>query len=273
MIANPLEVGYNGDINLLITMKKIPYKKKCILILVVFAAASAAVFYYWYIKSATNDKTFDLAMKKIAEIKSYGQHIETETAMSDRQLKVVGDYSVNNEENRFQSKSTTILVIPENNTRLSFTYENISIGNEIFLMVDSGDESPTIPKTTGWLRFSADNIPNDYTSIAVAGPVMDNLRLFSKNGKYVRILEKHDETMENEDFWRYTLSLSEDAFKNDGLKILGVLMERIGKNGTINVWIDKNNLTIKQIKIENLPYQSTTRISNINSITSINPPI
>lgn len=255
--------------------KRKKFKHLMLPLLLVIIIASGGFYYWYYIKNASlRDEFFNEAMRKIPEIQSYSQHVETKTQLKDRKIRVSGNYDIDKTNKKFNSSFTTTLFIldmSQGNQNHSFTLENISIGKDIYIKIGTDSEFlKSITKTNGWEHYTARNVPPKYSNIAVTGPIIDNLQLFTNNGRYIKVTDK---AVIEEDLLKYSLKLSEKAFTNKGSQILGTLAERISKNGIINVWIDQETLYIKKMEFKNDPYWSLTEISNINSVPDITPPL
>jgi len=256
-------------------------KHNIFLLFLFFLLGSLGIFFYqWSGGSLFKDTFFKETIEKIDEIHSYVQHVESETTLTDRHIRVVGDYYINNPDEQYLSFSTTTLSINSVPSVLGegehvFTLKNISLHDDVYINIETTSEFllKTIPYTNAWEYFTSDAIPQKYTNIAFAGPVVDNLKLFSKTGKYVTVIEKRkDEVINEKKFTRYTLKLSDYAFEKEGTDKLGTLVERIGRDGTIDIWIQKDTMTIQYIEFKNPPYKSKTTISSINSPPPVTAP-
>ncbi len=258
---SPDTLCYNSDMD-----KKRRFFVGFICIIFIFLAASIAFFYAQNQQKATDDDLLNTALSKVPGINSYSQHVETEDAVSGSIIKVVGDYDLDPKNQRFRSQcETSTFTAGEEH---EFTITNISIRDEIYTLIESTDKfiESRMPEVNEWHHFQKDNIPERYKNIAINGPIMDNLRLFYENGKYIKLVEKHEEG-------RYSLALSDEAFTESGKQMLGTIVERIGKSGTIDVWINPETFYIEKMKFKNPPYVSTATITNINNVSSINPPV
>lgn len=215
-------------------------------------------------------------LEQIAYIDSYTQIVETEVTFPSRLLQISGTYYNNEAEGRFATLSTTTLSMldqPDDLRSHSFTHENIAIENDIYTRIQT--DSPILRKSIKngkeWWHFHKGSIPKPFENIAIAGPILDSLMLLSEGGKYITLLEKH-----GVDLWgdkkllRYTFKTSNITPSVDGA--LKALVARIGKDGTIDVWIDETEPTVKYLVFKNDGYHSTTTISGINNPHLIAPP-
>lgn len=243
--------------------------------LLVFGATSFGIWYYLQpheLEDALLQKTF----AGIASIATYTQSVETEINLSDRNLVVRGEYYLNGPENRFQSIATTTLRVPQGRKieEHSFTLQNISIGDDIYSKIET--ESPllqeTIPHSANWRHFTKGHIPDEFADIAVSGPILDNLLLFSQGGAFLVPRESYGEEMLGaERLARYSFTLSESVRRIGGT--LGTLVGRIGESGRVDVWIDPSSATLRQAVFTGENYHSTTTFSAMNIPHEIRAPI
>jgi len=246
-----------------------------------FAGTFTAVFLFLFkdkLLATSTDRTFEKIVQNTANISIYTQHVETNTIESGIKMNIIGDYDMNKELNSFQSVATTTLILPESekNAEHSFNITNISINDDVYTKVETDSDfiKGRMPDSNVWLQFKAASIPNNLSNISIPGPVIDNLKLFAENGRYLKILDDHkNDASVNEDELHYTLGLSVDAFKKDGLEVLGVTVKRIGEYGFIEIWADKDTFILKKIVLKNDPYESTTTIYNVNNTIDISPPV
>ena len=221
--------------------------------------------------SQKRDKTLQAALSNISTISSYSQQVETETIESGRKIQVSGTYHIDRQRNKFYSLSTTTLFVPDDTGDLqnhSFTLENISIANVVYTKITTESEmlAKTIPVTEKWERFIAGSIPPKFNNIAIAGPVVDNARLFAKKGGYLKVLdEPGEDVIDGRPHMRYVFALKEESFSSEGSLDLGTIPQRIGREGTAEAWVDNETRQITKIILKNAPYVSETRLSNHGS--------
>ncbi len=245
------------------------------LALVAVSVGAWCVFQLTHTSQSGLDAPIRHAFAKVPSVTSYTQYVETRTKIGDRTLQIVGTYDVDHAQQRFGSYSTTTLFIGADTIGHSFTHWDVSIGNDVYIKVDSRDPvlQASIQRTPQWKHFTDTTIPGNYTSIAIAGPIQDNLTLLAQNGAYLSLLKNHGlERWGNEPLLRYTFTLSKSAFGiSDGP--LNALVGRIGKNGTVDVWIDPHSFDVRYLLFTSDPYFSTTTISHINTPLPIDAPL
>ena len=239
----------------------------------------AGVAYHLYSRPPQLDAPILKVIANVSSIDSYVQHVDTEVVFPDRTLTIVGTYLNDFAAERFASLSTTTLAIPDQPVELrehTFTHENIAIGNDVFLRVDTESDllkqTGTITYGPDWHHFTDRVIPEGFTDIAVPGPIHDSLVLLSENGTFLTLTEKHGKVMwGSEEFRRYTFIPSGLPAPADSS--LKALLERIGPGGTIDVWIDERTSTVRYLVTANDEYRSTTTVSGINTPLTVEPPL
>lgn len=247
-----------------------------VIIIVVFGATSIGIWYFLQPQRVLEDSLLLRVFERINTITSYTQSVETEITLSDRTLIVRGEYYLNGPENSFESIATTTLRIPvgAKDEEHSFTLRNISIGDQVYSRIET--QSPvlreTIPHSPEWRHFTKGQIPEAFADIAVSGPILDNLLLFSQSGVYLRLLESHgEEALGDERFARYSFVLSESIPRLGGT--LGTLVGRIGDSGRVDIWIDPASATLKQAVFTGENYHSTTTFFSMNIPRMITAPM
>lgn len=252
--------------------RSVPGKRALIFAVVVLCALALGAYLYW-----TRPEAFDPALQKAfsnaANAGSYEEQVQTQDSLSGRTLNVDGTYLLDAPADRYASFSTTTLVTVGSKKPVIFSLDNISIGSDLYTRVQTESNVPlAVPSSKTWQHFQADAIPSAYAGIAVAGPLLDNLKLFEGGGKYLTLTgEPVQEQQGGATLTHYTFKLSPAAdLSSSGT--LGVLMERIGEGGSIDVWIDTSDGTIRYMRFKNASYVSTTTISNVNATLSIEAP-
>jgi hypothetical protein len=251
--------------------------KSISLVLVLLALLVGGFFAYkiFFPSYETADITIIKAIKSVSNIKSYGQQVQTQTAFSDRSLKIIGTYLVDTPDQKFASYSTTSLFITGDPRPHVFTHEDIAIKDDVFFRVQTIDPFliATIKNHTNWGYYKNGTIPKEDASIAIAGPLQDNLAIFSDNGQYLTNTKKIGiEVINGQTLTHYTFTLSKKAFTvGDGP--LNAVVGRVGKDGVINVWINPSTFAVEQLLFTNAPYFSTTTIFSINAPLPIVAPI
>jgi hypothetical protein len=232
----------------------------------------------WY-QSHSRDEDPDLALflAKITQIDSYSQHVETDMVFPDRHLKVKGQYLVDRRTERYSTFSTTTIVLPDSGAPVphDFTLGNIAIGKDVYNRIYT--RSPvlvnTIPSSDEWRHFTADTIPVAFKNIAIPGPLLDNLLLFSNNGRFLTLVtsEALPASASSTATHHFVFKLSgESPPHNAGT--LRALISRIGPGGSVEAWSSTDGMPIL-LHFSNDTYNSTTTISNTATPLFIEAPI
>jgi hypothetical protein len=211
----------------------------------------------------------------IPTVTTYTQFVDTEMQFPDRLLQITGTYHIDSLQERYASHSTSTLTIPDgpdDNRKHSFTLENISIGNDVYTKIET--DSPvlqtTIPHSPEWRHFTRTTIPENFQSISIPGPFLDNLRIFSESGTYIDpVAVGESEEHDGQTLTRYLFRISGTMPEESGP--LMAILERIGPDGTIVAWVD-DVFAIRQLVFENDTYRSTTTVADINSGSPIEAP-
>ncbi len=261
------------------TLVSIASMRRPSLVITAAIAAAGVLVGGYYLYQAKRSGFFDArlqsALEAVEGLRSYEAQVDTSTALSDRTIAVSGLYRLDFDANRYGSYATTTLTIPtEKPSKRShaFTFQNISIGNEIFVRIDTDSQllRQTIPHDARWHRFSADSIPQEFTDIAVSGPVLDNLALLSKRGRYLSLNAAPAERMyENHRYYVYEFSLSNEASEVQG-GTLQSLIQRIG-DGHVFVWINEQS-QVQLMTFSGENYFSTTTIQSVNTPVNVATP-
>ncbi len=256
---------------------KLPMKNSVLIALfAVLLSGSIVGGYAWYSGHIFNpyDEPLRSALKALQRPDSYEMSVETRTVLSGRTIVVSGLYRLDKSAKRFGSYATTTLTIPDEmpaRREHIFTLDNVSIGEDIYLRIDT--QSPllkmSIPYSSAWRHFNAREIPTQFTDIAVSGPVLDDLALLSSNGRYLSPSgEPRDVSYEGTDYDVYAFTLSERSADITG-GTLESLVHRIG-GGNILLWIADSQIRMLTFEGEN--YLSTTSIRSVNTALNISPP-
>jgi hypothetical protein len=207
----------------------------------------------------------------IQTIGSYAQNVQTEASINGQKLRIVGTYLVDDQHGKYAFVSTTTLTATGQKP-VTFTLDNISIGSDVYSRVDApAGTHLSVPASTAWHRFRADGIPPAFTNIAIAGPLVDNLKIFGNSGAYLA-LEKKDgvEHIGGSPLTHYTFALSPAGTRlSEGP--LGVVAGRIGQTGTIDVWLTSDGVPVVLV-FTGAGYVSTTTVSRINGSLQIAAP-
>lgn len=215
------------------------------------------------------------ALEKVSTIQSYVQYVDTSTVVSDRPLRVYGWYTVDHTNRTYSAFSTTTLQVPEGIQGAGghdFTHDNIAIGDTVYVKVDTKSEflKPSINDSHEWQRFDRNDIPDPYKNIAIAGPILDNLRVFANSAEHLELIRKFGlETIEDKILRHYRFKLKSIVPKES---TVGALSERLGSAGIIDIWTDDETATIQRMVFTNEPYTSTTSLSSFNTAPPTTPP-
>lgn len=234
---------------------------------------SVAGYLVWHMMRPF-DATMKTVLAKNEAIKSYVANVKTTSAGTDRTIVVDGIYTIDRARGAFASFSTTTLSAETLKKPLIFSVNDISIGADVYTKVESNNPSfkLSVPVSSKWLHFKAPAIPMDYANVAVNGPILDNLRILDSEGAYIWPLKGPETaTWATETLAKYTLRLSGKTPPLDN-GTLRSLSEHIGKNGTIELWIDTNAAEIRHMVFQGDSYRSTTTISSLNSPVVVEVP-
>lgn len=231
---------------------------------------AALVCIHWMSTQPEFDADLTEAFQRASEVYAYTQEDITETVISDRTLHIEGLYHNNTRAGRFWSIATTTIVIPDDGEH-EFSLANISFGDEVYTRVVT--ESPILREQiafdAAWHRFRRDAIPTEFQNIAISGPILDHLALFSDGGKHLDLVEGPltETATSSERVYVFRLAL---GARSEAGGTLATLMERIG-DGSIRVWIDSEHL-IRRIAIHDELFHSTTTLSRFNEPAVIEAP-
>ncbi len=233
----------------------------------------------WYIfenwGATTIDAPLKQALSEASKVSSYSQYIDTVVQFPARSLRIIGTYDTDTRNERYSSYSTTTLYIGTDRTGHTFTHKNIAIGKDVYVKIETNDKmlKSSIQQSHTWRHFTGDAIPTSFESIAIDGPIEDNLQLLGGNGKYLALTRKHGlESLNGEMLLHYSFKLSG---KSEGTPAgpLTALMDRLGSNGLVDLWIGKDTAMPRVLRFKTDTYTSTTTLSSINMPLSIVPPI
>lgn len=244
-----------------------------------FGIVCGALFsIYWFLtRPPATDRFLEETLTHIMDIHSYKHKVVTDTVVSNRKLIVEGVYYVNHSTKRYASFSTTTLIIPKGEPASGphvFTLANISIKDSVYTKIDTKSEllKSTIPQSGVWNSFQKDKVSKRFKDISISGPVLDHLRLFEGEGKYLVLAKSNgDEQINGETLRHYTFTRSNSIEGAGGT--LKTLLSRIGEHGVIDVWLDTERMEIKRMLIENGAYQTRAFFSEFNSIPAIEAPV
>lgn len=236
------------------------------------------VFWFVYTLIQREALTLDAPIKEAFAYASgaltYSQQVETTAYFPERKLFIFGTYDVDTPQRKFAAYSTSTLSILHDPVAHTFTHTNISIEDTIYVKVET--EDPLLQKTVqtdpGWQRVHKDAIPEKLASIAVWGPIQDNLKILSENGAYITLTKKWGEyTVGGELLRRYSFKVSGKTPESK-TEALSALLDRIGKDGVIDIWIDARS-AVRMLTFQNPSYVSTTTLSKVNQPLTIEAPV
>lgn len=231
------------------------------------------VYLYRTSQPGTPDPLLPVVFAKAAQIQQYAQEDRTEALVGDRRLVIRGRYLVDRALNRYSSVATTTVYTPPQKTGQSFTLSNISIGSDVYSRMVVGGVAPqtSIPAQQDWHHFASNDIPAEYEGIAVPGPLLDDLRLFSEGGAYLSLIDTVHGSTDSSSTVGYRFKLSGKAPPSPG-GTLEALMGHIGE-GTIEAWIQPDDATIREIIITAPGYHATTTLSRFDENLEIQSPL
>jgi hypothetical protein len=203
-----------------------------------------------------HDALFEAALLNTENVTSYTQDSKVRLLLEDRTLEVQGIYRVDRK-GRYASWATSTLFIPGEVPR-EFLLENVSFGEEVYMRLTTKDPylEKSIAHSPEWRHFSRTTIPPQFVDIAVWGPIIDNLLLFSEEGAYLEM--RNDPVLEKvgeQEFKRYDLVRAK-KFPTPG-STLAMLLER-ADGASITVWIDPGEARVHRLLITKEGYESDT---------------
>ncbi len=243
--------------------------------LLVSLLMSFVIYEYIERKAHEFDEPLIKVLEKVDSIQSYNQYVDTTTVVSDRPLRVFGWYVVDHSSRSYATFSTTTLTVPvgiEGAGNHDFTHDNIAIDDTVYVKIDTDSEflKPSINDSDKWQRFTKDKIPEAYKNIAISGPILDNLRILAHDAEHLELIRKYGiETIDGKDLRRYRFTLKNGVPKES---TVGALQQRLGDEGTIDIWIDDAEMVVERMVFSHPPYTSTTTLSAFNGVDTIVPP-
>jgi hypothetical protein len=249
------------------------HKKALFSFLFVALLLVAGGLYFFLYAGAPKDPILRTAFQNAAKARSYEQYVDTSANVDNKSLRIIGFYLIDQPRNAYAFYSTTTVEIPGSKKPVIFTLDNISIEKDVYTKVTTkGDNVPlSVPSSPFWLHFKANDIPKDYANIALSGPLLDYLKLFSGRGRFLSLIAKVGaERIDGATLLHYTFALSNSSVGASGTLLS--LIKRIGPTGTIDVWIDEKTKVITVLRFRNENYVATTTISHINENFGIRAP-
>jgi hypothetical protein len=218
------------------------------------------------------DQDIQAAITRAGSVTAYSQSVQTALQYPGRTLVIEGTYRVDRTSQRYETVSTTTLKRDDRAADQSFTLQDVSIGRDVYVKIDT--DSPalakTIPASPQWRHFDALGIPPQFEGIATAGPILDNLRIFSEKGAYLDFQHKvGPETIGELSLVRYTFRLSSRRPADPDDSLVSI-MDEIA-DGTVEVWIDPDHM-VRMLSFRSPGYSSTTTLSAIDIPQDIGPP-
>ena len=236
---------------------------------------AGACFSYWWFTRPKADPDLKKIYNWVASIHAYQEEELTTAAVDSRVLTIDGVYRVDEPHSLFAFTSTTTTRIAGAKKPIIFTLDDMSIKKDVYTrveMLQTYGPQLSVPSGDVWRHFKSTNIPKAYANIAIAGPLVDNLKLFGNGGAYVTLVKKWGEApIKKEDLKRYSFVLSPRASPKLG-GTLGPLVQRITTSGQIDIWVDSMS-RIKYMHFKNTNYDATTTLSHFNETLSLTPPL
>ncbi len=251
-------------------------KKLAVIGAIVVIGLIGIASYYYYVQSTrlSIDLPLQKAFTNTSSITTYDQVVETRAEFPDRSLAISGIYGVDTAKRSYSSYSTTTLTIHGDLQGHVFTHKNIAIGSDVYVKVETADKllSASIKNGPMWQHFTATTIPHEFSSIAIPGPIQDNLSLMSDNGKWLTLIKKSgSEKLGSSTLLHYVFRLSGKGPNSEGA--LNAMILRITPTGTIDVWIDPATSMPRYLRFMNSTYVSTTTLQYTDPPTPIVAPI
>ncbi len=217
-------------------------------------------------KGAELDELVRDTLRQLGMNRTYGMRAETRVDIGDRILSIDGTYRIDTPAKSYSSNSRTTLTVKNTGETHSFTLQNISLGEKVYVSVST--DSPllrqTLPLTEGWRSFDSRAIPEEFVGIAVYGPILDNTRIFADEGAHLTFLEKKVEDSGEQ----YVFKLSNPRDEIGGT--LQTLFERIGSEGRVFVWLREGR--VSHFVFTGKDYVSTTTLMG-GELDPITPPL
>ncbi len=255
----------------------IPTLSRFYTVLIIIGIVAVTLIFFGLIYSkAGRINQLDPAAKNILDsmglIRTYRAHVDTWAVLGTKTLHITGTYLINAPKNSYASYSTTTLTLPGVSSIDYFTLKNISIGEDVYTKLESTSTIilRTMPLTNGWVHFKKNTIPESFTGISISGPVLDNLLIFSENGKFLTYINSVPTKVKSGTLPKYYFKLSKETPTPEST--LEALFNRIGNDGMIEVSIDPQNNRLEYFKFFNKTYTSTTTVSDLNGTVTIDPP-
>lgn len=239
----------------------------------VVVSGAALAFWLFFPREEVPDALLRNTFANAPVIHAYTQHVATETDIAERTLRVEGVYHINRTSSSFSSSATTTLTIPDGSEPQVFNLANVSVGEDVYVKVETADESlrSRIPHSPEWRHFNRLQIPDAFKDIAIAGPILDNMLLFSENGVFLRLVDNRGrEDWGSESLARYSFTLKNTPESVGGT--LRTLFDRIG-DGTVDIWVDPDRAEVRHMVVASDAYYSTTTFSNVNHTPDIAAPV
>ncbi len=228
-----------------------------------------AAAWFFLSREPRHDALFEAALQNADATTAYTQDSTVRLRLDDRMLEVRGIYRVDRK-GRYASWATTTLIIPDEPPR-EFVLENISFGEEVYMRLTTEDPylKKSIAHDPAWRHFSHTAIPAQFVDIAVWGPIIDNLLLFSEKGAYLSpegapVLDTGEQALQ-----RYTLTRKDRAPAAGGT--LAMLLDRAA-GAEITVWVDEKESRIHRLLIKKEGYEADTLFLPFGD-TPITPPL
>lgn len=214
-------------------------------------------------KTLEFDQDLVLTIANTSEIAAYTQTATTTFSQDGRKLVIVGRYYVDDRNRIYASYSTTTLEIPTKESHVgephTFTHENIAIEDDIYVRVTTSSEvlKSQIKHDSNWRQFKAAEIPNDFKDIAIPGPLLDTLGIFSDSGVHLELVAQNIAISDARELYQYTFRLRSVPVDKGYLTVVG---SRLYPEGVINVYINQNTKQVERISMKNAGFSNDVEI-------------
>jgi hypothetical protein len=242
--------------------------------IIVLISVSGAYLYLHRAQKTHFDPLIEAVIRHAAQVSTYAQYVETRQVSQAGILQINGEYLVDDTHQNYSAFSTTTYK-HTGGSPVVFQLENRAIASDVYVRIIN--KSPlvrlSVPADGTWQHFPATNIPTIYQNIAVAGPVIDDLKLLGSAGDYLVQDTNHGMTsFGGTNFIRYTFKLSRLAELSSDAGVR-TIASRVGPTGLIDLWIDASSTEVAHMRLTNgSTYTSTTTFSRLNEPLNIKAP-
>lgn len=211
------------------------------------------------------------AFSKLGAPVPYEQRVQTLVGISGRTLRIEGTYFVDHDRRSYDSAATTTLSIDAELLGTIFIANRV-LGDDVYTLVRKSEGLGTFDTPPGWTRFRRGAIPENYIDIASDRPILDNLVLLRGEGAYLTLEKKHGSVeLDGIPYLRYSFRLSPIALEVRG-GTMGAIANRLGTSGSIDIWLDPAEETVRLISLAAPDYHSTTTVTSVGIIRELERP-